>query len=173
MATFTFKDSYKIFYKIDPQIAGEELERIKARHDGLTAKLVVAEARPEDAPLHCAFEWRDEVAGERYREHQARNLFKAVEVVEPEGPRPVYVAVPAKKAARGEENKYRDILDVVQNVDYTASALQVLNEKLAGAQRALADFQRVAGQSGTETAAMVALAALSIAVARDAIARIH
>mgnify|MGYP001809541431 CR=1 FL=1 len=71
-------------FGIDPQAAGEELERIKQRDGTLTAPAVVDEARPDDAVLHPAFEWQDPVAAERYREIQARTLIKKVRVICPE-----------------------------------------------------------------------------------------
>jgi len=73
-----------IRFGIDPQAAGEELERIKHRDGTITAPAVVDEARPEDAVLHPAFEWQDPVAAEQYRLIQARTLIKRVRVICPE-----------------------------------------------------------------------------------------
>ena len=39
--------------------AGDELARIYVEKGELTAPLVVDESRPEEAPLHPAFEWDD------------------------------------------------------------------------------------------------------------------
>lgn len=66
---------------LDAQVAGEELERIRARTNGLlTAPVVVDAARHPTSPLHNAFEWADDVAAERYREVQARELIRALVV---------------------------------------------------------------------------------------------
>ena len=73
-----------IRFGIDPQAAGEELERIKVRDGTIGASAVVNEARPEDAVLHPAFEWADPVAAEQYRLIQARQLIKRVRVICPE-----------------------------------------------------------------------------------------
>lgn len=73
-------------FGVDAQTAGQELDRIRRRDGTIRPAVVVSESRPEEAPLHPVFEWRDEVAAEKYREHQATNLVKVVRVVTP--PRP-------------------------------------------------------------------------------------
>ena len=68
--------------KVDPQIAGEELERIRVRHNGrLESELVVEAAQDEANPLHTAFEWDNAVAADAYRLDQARYLIRSIEVV--------------------------------------------------------------------------------------------
>jgi hypothetical protein len=66
---------------VDAQTAGSELDRIRRRDGTIKPAAVVDEARPEEAPLHPAFEWRDPVAAEQWREHQASTLIKVVRVV--------------------------------------------------------------------------------------------
>lgn len=58
-----------------------ELSLLMEAHGALTPTLLVEAARPVDAPLHDRFEWDDEVAGERYRLDQARDLIRRVRVV--------------------------------------------------------------------------------------------
>jgi hypothetical protein len=59
----------------------ELLQGIYNDRGRLTPALVVEEARPDDSPLHDRFEWDNEVAGEEYRRHQARQLIRSVKVV--------------------------------------------------------------------------------------------
>ena len=67
---------------LNPQDAGEELERIRVVNNGrLDAENVVEAARPEYAPLHPAFEWDDGKAAVQWRIEQARYLIRSVEVV--------------------------------------------------------------------------------------------
>lgn len=67
---------------LDAQTAGEELERIRTHNNGrLESEDVVDAARPEDAPLHPAFEWDDEKAAEAYRIEQAKYIIRHVDVV--------------------------------------------------------------------------------------------
>lgn len=72
-------------YQVEAQTAGEELERIYKERGKLDNADIVDESRPETAPLHFCFEWRDPVAAEKYREIQASDLNRClVVVVEPE-----------------------------------------------------------------------------------------
>jgi hypothetical protein len=72
------------YHGLDAAIVGEELTRIYNEHGALSAQVVVDAARPEDAPLHPAFEWDDSTAAEAYRREQARTLIKVVRVRESE-----------------------------------------------------------------------------------------
>ena len=88
--TFRIEDGDEVL-GIDAQTAGSELDRIRRRDGTIKPAAVVAEARPEEAPLHPAFEWRDPVAAEQWREHQASKLIKVVRVV-PSAPQEPRVA---------------------------------------------------------------------------------
>ena len=68
--------------KTDAQTVGEILEKFE-KNGGLTAKRLVDESRPEDAPLHKEFEWNDATAAEAYREEQARYIIRSL-IVQPE-----------------------------------------------------------------------------------------
>jgi hypothetical protein len=80
-------------FKIKAGAAAAELERIRALHEGIvTPQAVVDASRPENAPLHREFEWRDDVAAERFRQEQARKMIGALMVVLTD-PRDVSVSV--------------------------------------------------------------------------------
>lgn len=57
------------------------MQSIYREHGRLTARIVLDEARDPGHPLHDRFTWDDEVAGERYRLGQARDLIRTVKVV--------------------------------------------------------------------------------------------
>lgn len=80
---YKFKSGSHI--KVDPQTAGEMCEELAAKNM-LTATALVDANRPEDAPLHRAFEWNDTKAAESWREHQARHIINCLEVVVEEKP---------------------------------------------------------------------------------------
>ena len=63
--------------KVPADIAGEVLNQLSAE-DRLTAKDLVEVSRPDDAPLHNAFEWDDTEAAERWREQQGRILINSI-----------------------------------------------------------------------------------------------
>lgn len=101
MTDYCFRKSPHSFYtnNVEAQDAGEELERINDKYGQTTASNVVDESRPEEAVLHEAFEWDDEVAAEEHRKTQARSLIKTVRVIHPEkGEQPAFVHVSVLKA---------------------------------------------------------------------------
>lgn len=55
-------------FKADAEEAYKELMTL----DEITAKNVVELARNESSVIHDEFEWRDDVAGAKWREYQAR-----------------------------------------------------------------------------------------------------
>ena len=64
---------------VDAELAGRVISDIATRSNGtVTPRLLVEESRTSDAPLHSFFEWDDSVAGEKYRENQARYILRAV-----------------------------------------------------------------------------------------------
>lgn len=68
--------------RLEAQIVGEELERIRIRQNGrIISEDVLREARDEASPLHPAFEWNDAHAAEAYRLEQARYLIRSIDVV--------------------------------------------------------------------------------------------
>lgn len=80
MTTYRWKPAAHV--KIDAQLAGIELERIKTAHNGrLDPEFVVTAARDERNPLHEHFEWDDAIAAEYYREGQASHLIRCIEIV--------------------------------------------------------------------------------------------
>jgi hypothetical protein len=63
--------------KANPEEAGKQFEEL-AETVGLTAETVLDANRPENAPLHGEFEWRDDIAAEEWRKHQARHLINCI-----------------------------------------------------------------------------------------------
>lgn len=171
--THRFRDGFRAPKGVSADTVAAELSRIAERDGDLKPEAVVDESRPKNAPLHPAFEWHDKTAAEAWRVHQARNIIRSVVVVNPADPREAPVFVNVKAVSVDEPSYYQKASVVVQSVDETARALAVLTEKLMGAERALTEFQRLAGTRGDSTVALVALAASSLAAARDAIARIQ
>ena len=109
-----------------------EIGRIIARDGGALPKVVVHEARPEDAPLHPAFEWDDEVAAERFRENQARSIIRCVMLVpEPEkhetlSPVRAYVSVPTGEHTR----QYKHVTDVLRDPNESEGVKRRLRHEL-------------------------------------------
>jgi hypothetical protein len=92
MARYLFNES-AIFHRMkgaDPQRLGEALEKIAAENGGrLTPRAMVQKARARGHPLHRHFEWDDARAADAHRLHQARQVVRAIRVVDetqPEAP---------------------------------------------------------------------------------------
>jgi hypothetical protein len=67
--------------KINAKVAGQELERIRTKHNGrLTADDVLKEAKSKASPLHGAFEWSDTKAAQQFRLQQAQYLVRSIEI---------------------------------------------------------------------------------------------
>lgn len=72
--------------RVPAAVAGPALLDIRERHGTLTPRVVVDEAKRKRHPLHPAFEWNDDVAADEWRKAQARNLIKAIVIVQEEQP---------------------------------------------------------------------------------------
>ena len=77
MPTYTYRAGYRPALK-DPQAVGDKLQELRDKHEGLTASIVVDDAKNKDSVLHSAFEWNDSKAAQEWRLHSARHLMRAV-----------------------------------------------------------------------------------------------
>lgn len=81
---YHWKDASRI--SIPAQAAGERLEALRVKHDGITARVVVDDARRKRSPLHGAFEWDNTVAATEYRLEQARLVLRSIVMVSEKTP---------------------------------------------------------------------------------------
>ena len=77
MPTYTYRAGYRPALK-DPQAVGDKLQELRDKHKGLTASIVVDDAKNKRSILHDAFEWNDSKAAHEWRLHSARHLMRAV-----------------------------------------------------------------------------------------------
>ena len=80
MATYKYRAGYRPALK-DPQIVGDKLQELRDKNNGLTASMVIEEAKHKTSVLHGAFEWDDSKAAHEWRLHSARHLMRSVEIV--------------------------------------------------------------------------------------------
>jgi hypothetical protein len=178
MKVFEWRNS-PVDLKINPEVAFNELERIRADHGGeLIPKTVVLESKPVTAPLHPVFEWRNAVAADRYREWQARNVIKAVRIVviDETGEKvsePAFVSVRVV-AEDGKLSRYYQQTDVaITRPDEWMSAIAQAQLKLNAAEQAIKDLQRIAAQSqDPDRMQRLSIAAMAMRTAQDAL-RVH
>lgn len=72
--------SWKYNQPVAAEIAGRRFEELEAKHGEITPRIVLDDARDENAPLHPCFEWDDNKAAEAYRLTQAGLMIRALVV---------------------------------------------------------------------------------------------
>lgn len=130
--TYQYRSGFSI-PSVPAETAAEELNRIREEAGQLTTEAVIEAARPDDAPLHNAFEWDDSVAAEEYRKAQARKLLKGIViVVENHEPTPMHFHITTEDGGR-----YEPAAHLMTDKDLFNSALSELQSKVTAAQRAV------------------------------------
>lgn len=161
-----YRDGFRC--KVPPHVAAEALAELQAKYGRLIPADVVAEAREATSPLHPAFEWDDNSAGEKWREHQARSLIRAVVVTagSPAPDSPVYICVPR---IGNSPAHYQKTEIVVSNEDHLAHAVAELKSKLRGLQNTLASIQKLAEARSPKSGMLCATASRSLGAAVEAL----
>lgn len=135
---------------VTAEVVSAELQRIHTEQGAITPSAVVESARPEDAPLHHAFEWDDSTAAEEYRKVQARQIVRAVIVVpEPERGE-TFQPVRAFVSVNMENGRtYRPILAALREPDEREQVLRRFRNELMGIRQRylnLIEFAELTGQ---------------------------
>lgn len=117
---YKWKPGYRA--RVNAQIAGEVCADLEQKGT-LTAENLVDISRPEDAPLHEAFDWDDQIAAEKWRKEQAGCIIRSIVIVadeetgaQAEPIRAFFSIVPAEpqyesiNAIIKDQNKYQDLL---------------------------------------------------------------
>lgn len=112
-------------FPVTAQTAGEELTRIYNTPGGLDPENIVNESRDAAAPLHPCFEWDDAKAAEKYREHQAAKLVRAIVTVEETTKGPQYV-----RAFPHVEQHYHPIQVILSSEERTEELLHTALREL-------------------------------------------
>lgn len=81
MAAFSY--TYKVpgLYKTPAEVAGAICQQLQDSKAGLSPATLLDASRDPDAPLHDEFEWRDDVAAEKFRLSQAQGLIRNICIV--------------------------------------------------------------------------------------------
>ena len=148
-----------------------ELKRIYDRDGGIKASVVVAEAEPEDSPLHDSFEWDDSLAGAEYRLIQARKLIRRVKIIFEDSPVPlVHVPKVVTQGNTDVEGTYKPASVIVRSIDEYTRALGAALSTLSAAQAAVDHLRQVAGgKNDGGTLARLDIAVQALRTAQDAL----
>lgn len=145
---YEWRDGARI--NVDAGVAFDELERIRDRDGRLRPATVVEESRPNDAPLHPVFEWRDKIAAQKYREDQARNVIRSVVVIRPTEEHAEVTVRAYVNITTGDGNGrvYESTEVAVSQPDIMAGVIAKMQSHIAGAQRSLDELLEMASRSG-------------------------
>ena len=117
-------------YPVPAQVAGEEIERIRANSgkEYIEAEDLLEASRENNAPLHSCFEWNDDLAAEKYRLWQARQIIINITVVIETANTVPHVRAFVSVADSCDKGKFIQIQKALENNEYRA---QILKNALA------------------------------------------
>ena len=150
------------------QTVAEEVTRIAIDRGGLSAHVLVSESRPKGSPLHPCFEWDDSLAGEQFREHQARNIIKSVRVINDGKTSPLIAYCPKVESDERGETDYKLTSVVIERPDYYAQALTELVRRVKSAQEAVEQLQHAAMENSEQDENRLASIHMAIAALQTA-----
>jgi tRNA A37 N6-isopentenylltransferase MiaA len=141
MSNYCFRQNHGIeIGNLTPQVVGDTLADIENRHGVIDPHTLVDESRPEDAPLHPVFEWRDEIAAEKWRVEQARRVVRSVEIITEERNSPTQIAYVNLQSQGG----YVSAATVRSQPDLYQEALQAYRSRIEAASAQLAKLEDLA-----------------------------
>ena len=73
-------------YPVPAQEAGERIEELDKKYGEVTPEILLEDARPEGSLLHPLYEWRDDIAAEKYRLQQSGKILRELVVVKVDHP---------------------------------------------------------------------------------------
>lgn len=111
-------------FKADAQKVGEE---ISALGDEVTPQQLVEAAKDESTELHKCFDWDNDVAAEKWRLHQARQIFCFL-VIREEEPEPE--SVPVRVWHKNDDGGYKHVERVFRQEDEYQKLLQAAYAEL-------------------------------------------
>ena len=113
-------------YPVPAQVAGEEIERIRANSgkEYIEAEDLLEASREDNAPLHSCFEWDDDLAAEKYRLWQARQIIINITVVIETSNTVPHVRAFVSVADSCDKGKFIQIQKALENNEYRAQILR-------------------------------------------------
>ena len=127
---------------LDPQEAGEVLEKI--RHDkGILIPVdVLEEAKSPESPLHPAFEWDDTEAAKQHRINQARRLITSIRILNSPTGKPETAFISVRTADKG--RTYMPVTECMTDEELTVRVLAEARAFIESLERRYAHLTGVA-----------------------------
>ena len=152
---------------VDPQVAGEEMERIRQDRGAIVPSELVQIAATPDNPLHPCFEWDDSKAAREHRLSQARDLSRSVYVImDRSGPveyRPMYVHITRPESREG---AYQSLSLVAKNPQQLEELIETLQRRVGSARYQLSVIKTAVATMTGQSATAKKLAKVSKALER-------
>jgi len=140
MNKYTWK--LDVWHTIDANDVGKELEDIEKK-EGVTPENVVEHAKNEETTLNKMFEWDNEIAGEKYRIQQARDILRniSVEYIKKDNTKTQIRAY--VKTTQKHNDEYRSIKSVVSDEEQYALLLNQAYKELNSTKNKYAELQEI------------------------------
>ncbi len=129
---------------LDAQKAGEVCAKLE-QSGNLTPAALVKASRRKNAALHDYFEWRDDVAAEKYRESQAAYIIRSIEVTTLGTSEPIRAFVSVSTNAEPAARTYIGIERAMTDEETRDEVLINALAELKAFERKYAGFQELAG----------------------------
>lgn len=135
-------------YSVDPQVVGDEVQRLSKVDAGLKPEHLVKAAASETSPLHPLFTWDDTEAATKYRIHEARNVINSLKVTvvvedrEVKAPAFVSVGHTVENQDRGEG--YRSVAVVLNDPAFASEARAEALSRLRAVRQRYASLEELA-----------------------------
>ena len=133
--TYKWKPNSRI--GINAETAGAVMDGLEQR-GALTAKNILDESRPTEAPLHNEFEWDDVKAAEEYRLQQARHIINCLLIEDDSQQETVRAFFNLAESAP----EYRSIRTIMADETQSEALLQVAIQELQAFERKYAQISK-------------------------------
>lgn len=134
--------------RLDPQAAGDELERIREKHGTLSPALVLREAKSKRNPLHdYLYGMPDTEAAQRWRVERAGHLIRCVVIrrVNNKETPPVRAYVSVRTTPEADQPEYVATTDARNDPYLREQLLTKYRVQLARVAQQIKDFEEFAG----------------------------
>ena len=128
--------------KINPQIAGDRLEKLRAKYGALDARIVVDDATRKRSPLHSAFEWDNDKAADGHRLTQARHMLRTLIVIPKDKDAITYRAYTVVMLENEDDDKATEPVNVYTSLIEAMADPALRQQVLARARAELKAFQQ-------------------------------
>ncbi len=138
-----YKSKWGLPGGITPQVAGEEIERIKQKSGFITPVMLVAKAKAKSSRIHDCFTWDDTEAAKLHRINEAKFLLRMIQV-EIGSDEETVVTRAFVSVSEGDSTAYQTIQTVMGDDDLREQLLQQALKELRSFKQKYAQLKELA-----------------------------